>query len=206
MLILHSKLRRARETAEVLLQTASVASSSQSTGNNNGLTLKMYGELSSLGRVDSVSSLDGTDLADVFVSWTLGNIERRKGVGGGESGREVFDRAVLTLDQLRKIAMSSSSSSPPIMLAVTHSTYLRVLLSLVDDSTLIESALWEIQNGSFNVIDVNVVGKRMLRAKGGLELEMPEAYLIRMNEMRHLEGMTIVVVYCSIVPRSFTNH
>ena len=158
--IVHSKLQRARETAEELLRTSSQYTT------NNGSALKIYGELPSLGEVD-FGSLDGTDeksfrkaRRDVFASWSVGNIDRTTG-GGGESGRQILERSVQTLEELRKIATSSSSSSSP-LLAVSHSTYLRMLLSLVNDSPLIESALWQIKNGSINIIDVNVEGKRRL--------------------------------------------
>ena len=88
------------------------------------------------------------------------------------------------------------------MLAVSHSTYLRILLTLVSDTPLAESALWKINNGSINVVDVNIEGEqRLVSAKSGifgglkrsngLQLPMPECHLIRRNEVRHLDGMQL---------------
>jgi len=217
----HSNLRRARETAEVLTSTAAASSSHSSAvgGNKEQSNMKIYGEVPSLGEVD-FGSLEGTDvksfrrtIQNTFASWSLGDIEKRTG-GGGESGREVLQRAASSLEELSKIASSSvnngssSSSSSSSILAVSHSMYLRILLALVNDSSLAESVLWKIQNGSANVVDVNVEGKRRLvtstsglfggeivgRFRGsmnGFELDIPEVHLIRKNEVRHLEGMDV---------------
>ncbi|KAL9181364.1 hypothetical protein ACHAXT_010169 [Thalassiosira profunda] len=204
-LAVHSKLRRAKETAQLLTTTAN----SQST-RGNGPTIKIYGELSSLGEVDFGAFEGQPDKVfqkarrETFASWSIGNIDKRTG-GGGESGREVLERAAVSLDELSKLA--ASLSPPSSILAVSHSTYLRVLLSMVNDSPLAESALWQIQNGSINVIDVNIEGKtrrvtsnsgifggkivgKLRRSDNGLNLEIPECRLIRRNEVRQLEGMT----------------
>ena len=86
----------------------------------------------------------------------MGNIDKRTG-GGGESGKEVLERSIQAIEGLSRMAKTSSASS---ILAVSHSTYLRILLALVGDIPLAETALWKIQNGSLNVVDVNVQGKR----------------------------------------------
>ncbi|KAL7543100.1 hypothetical protein ACHAXR_012419 [Thalassiosira sp. AJA248-18] len=208
-LAVHSNLRRARETAQVVTSTVSSQSSKDS-------TLKIFGEQSSLGEVD-FGSLEGIDvkyfrrsMRNTVANWSIGNIDKRTG-GGGESGRELLERAAQTLDELSMMAMSSTSSSS--ILAVSHSAYLRILLSLVGDTPLVESVLWKIQNGSVNVVDVNVEGKRTLvtsnsgifggeivgklKGSNGLKLEMPEAHLIRRNEARHLDGMEMCTVDCS---------
>jgi len=206
-LAVHSKLRRARETAQVLTSTASSQSTASS---NNESTLKIFGEVPSIGEVD-FGKLEGKDnkyfrraMRTTYASWSMGDIDRRCG-GEGESGREVLERAVLSLEELGKMAMSSSTTSS--ILAVSHSAYLKIVLSLVDDTPLAESVLWKIQNGSVNVVDVNVEGKKRLvssnsglfggellgrlRGSNGLELEMPEVHLIRRNEVRHLRGMDV---------------
>eukprot|EP00581_Thalassiosira_minuscula_P017129 CAMPEP_0183720726 /NCGR_PEP_ID=MMETSP0737-20130205/13257_1 /TAXON_ID=385413 /ORGANISM="Thalassiosira miniscula, Strain CCMP1093" /LENGTH=343 /DNA_ID=CAMNT_0025950641 /DNA_START=143 /DNA_END=1171 /DNA_ORIENTATION=+ len=162
-LAVHSNLRRARETAQVLTSTAS----SQSTN------IKVYGELPSLGEVD-FGNLEGKDvkagkaaMRSTFARWSIGEIDARTG-GEGESGREVLERTVVSLEELAKIATSSSTTSSSI-LAVSHSTYLRVLLSLAGDTPLAESALGKLQNGSVNVVDVSVEGKkRLVTSKSGL--------------------------------------
>ncbi|KAL7533501.1 hypothetical protein ACHAWF_004525, partial [Thalassiosira exigua] len=202
-LAVHSNLLRSRETAEVLVSTAA-----SQLPTRVDPALKVYGEMASLGEVD-FGSLEGIDvkyfrqaMRNTFASWSLGDIDRRTG-GGGESGREVLERAALALDGLSQIAASSSSP----VLAVSHSTYLRILLSLVNDTPLAESVLWKIQNGSVNVVDVHVDGKKRLvtssssffggelvdrlRGSNGLKLEIPEVHLVRRNEVRHLEGMNV---------------
>ncbi len=202
-LAVHSKLRRARETAEVLTYTASTQSMKPT-------AIGRYGELTCLQEVD-FGSLEGKDVEScrremmtTFVNWSMGNIDIRTG-GEGESGREVIQRAVQSLEELSKIASSSNAnSSSSSILAVSHSTYLRVLLSLANDSPLAESALWKIGNGSVNVVDVNVEGKRRmssgifggkviqkLRGNDGLRFDLPESHLIRKNEVRHLAGLDL---------------
>jgi broad specificity phosphatase PhoE len=144
-----------------------------------------------------------TEMMKTFASWSMGNLDSRTG-GEGESGREVLERAARSLEELGKLTVSSAASSSSI-LAVSHSTYLRVLLSMVNDTPLAKSALWTIQNGSVNVVDVNVQGKRRLvtsnsglfgadiisrlRWNNDALLDMPQAHLIRLNEVRHLQGM-----------------
>ena len=206
-LAVHSRLCRARETAEVAIATAS---SQSTTGTPTDESMfKIHGELPSLQEVD-FGSLEGKDvkyfkmeMMKTFASWSTGNIDSRTG-GEGESGREVLERAVRSLEDLGKLAMSFATS-PSSILAVSHSTYLRVMLSLVNDTPLAESALWTIQNGSVNVVDVNVQGERRLvtsssgifggdiigrlRWKNDVLLDMPQAHLIRLNEVRHLQGM-----------------
>lgn len=118
----------------------------------------------------------------------------------------MLKRAVYTLETLGKVASSSSPLQGSIV-AVSHSTYIRVLLSLADNVSLTESfsSSWKIDNGSVSIIDINTVGKRRLVSKSGifdnglkalnsdnndLELTMPECHLIRRNEVRHLVGMS----------------
>ena len=55
--------------------------------------------------------------------------------------------------------MAVSSSKTSSILAVSHSAYLKIIISLVDDNPLAESVLWKIQNTSVNVVDVNVEEK-----------------------------------------------
>ena len=187
-LAVHSNLRRARDTAEIAVTTA----------NNHGSSIKIIGEpILSLGKMD-YGSLDGKERLS---SWSLGNIDKRTG-GGGESGREVLERSVKTIEELSKMAKSSSTSS---ILAISHSTYLRILLSMVGGVSLVETTFWKMENGSVNVVDVNVKGKRQIvtstsgilsgdfigvfRGSNGLQMDMPEVHMIRTNEVRHLEGM-----------------
>lgn len=205
--VVHSKMRRARETAQTLTSTA-MKSWTKSTPD-----LKLLGGMPALGEVD-FGSLEGTDskkakreMMSTFASWSIGDVDKR--LAGGESGRDVLMRAVQALEQLSAAAVSSATG-PPSILAVSHSTYLRVLLSMVNDSPLAQSAFMKINNGSVNVVDVNVTGKKrpvtlnsglfgggrglglLPRGNSGdVNVVMPEAYLIRQNEIRHLNGMEV---------------
>jgi broad specificity phosphatase PhoE len=122
----------------------------------------------------------------------------------------VLKRAVHTLESLGKVALSSSPLHGQSILAVSHSTYIRVLLSLAENVSLVESfsSSWKIDNGSVSIIDINTDGKqRVVSAESGifdtrlkvlgsanndLVLVMPECHLIRRNEVRHLAGMSKV--------------
>jgi broad specificity phosphatase PhoE len=113
----------------------------------------------------------------------------------------VLERCVQAVETLAQTVAASPASQGSI-LAVSHSTYLRILLALVSDAPLAESVLWKINNGSVNVVDVNIEGKQQLvSAKSGIfgglkgsddfQLTMPECQLIRRNEVRHLDGMQV---------------
>jgi hypothetical protein len=76
---------------------------------------------------------------------------------------------------------------------------------MVNDTPLAESVLWKIENGSVSIVDINVQGERRLvtyssrifggdilgrfRRNNGILFDMPQAYLIRLNEVRQLQGM-----------------
>eukprot|EP00956_Cyclotella_meneghiniana_P002305 scaffold2606_cov57-Cyclotella_meneghiniana.AAC.3 len=205
--VVHSTMRRARETAETLTCVANESPKST--------TLKLMGELPTLTEVD-FGSLEGTDsnnakrqMTSTFAAWSIGDID--KILSGGESGRDVLMRAAQALEQLSAAAVTTrtSNNSSSSILAVSHSVYLRVLLSMVNDSSLAQSAFMKINNGSVSVVDVNVKGKsRVVNLNSGLfgggrlgllsgrktelNVVMPEAYLIRQNEIRHLNGMGVV--------------
>jgi broad specificity phosphatase PhoE len=113
----------------------------------------------------------------------------------------VLERAVQSLETLGKVAATFSSQQGS-TLAVSHSTYLQILLSLVAEAPLAESMLRKINNGSVNAVDVNVKGKKRLvsseygifsgvKWSNDLQLTMPECHLIRRNEVRHLAGMQV---------------
>jgi hypothetical protein len=79
----HSKMLRARETAETLLNAASNSWKSTTP------QLKLLGEVPALGEVD-FGSLEGTDakaarrqMMSTFASWSIGDIDKR--LAGGES-------------------------------------------------------------------------------------------------------------------------
>jgi broad specificity phosphatase PhoE len=207
--VTHSKMRRARETAEILTSVASERWTKTTP------QPKLLGQVPSLGEVD-FGSLEGKnaklakmEMMSTFASWSIGDVDKR--LAGGESGRDVLTRAVHALNGLSQTAVTSSESTiAPSVLAVSHSTYLRVLLSLVNDSPLSQAAFWKVNNGSINVVDVNIKGKtRVVNLNSGffgggrglgvlprgssddVDIEMPQCYLIRLNEVRHLNGMEV---------------
>ena len=160
--------------------------------------------LPSLGEVDFGTGFDGANVEMVkagmyatYASWSVGAIDRRMD-GGGESGREVLNRAASALSSLADIAKTNGGT----VLAVSHSTYLRTLLGAVMDVSLAKAATTEQKNGCINVLDINVEGvTAKLGPKSGLfggslspvsdfELVLPETHMIRMNEFRHLECIT----------------
>jgi broad specificity phosphatase PhoE len=83
--------------------------------------------------------------------------------------------------------------------AVTHSAFLRILIGMLLDESLVESASRKIVNGGVTVIDIpKDLKTRPLGSKpkllGGLlsqvpidfELEIPICKVVRVNEARHL--------------------
>ena len=227
----HSKLTRARETAQIATKTLSdIRMSSQRKTNPDvqldpSYLVETYGQegtisvptlaelertgikdvtLPSLGEVDFGTGFDGANVEMVkagmyatYASWSVGAIDRRMD-GGGESGREVLNRAASALSSLADIAKTNGGT----VLAVSHSTYLRTLLGAIMDISLAKAATMEQKNGCINVLDINVEGATAkLGPKSGLfgsslspvsdfDLVLPETHIIRMNEFRHLEGIT----------------
>lgn len=136
-------------------------------------------------------------MAATFGAWAAGAIDKRTG-DGAESGREVLERIAVALETAAAEPRRSNSNS---LVAVTHSTFLRVLLAVVDEQPLVASGLAKVENGSINILDINIEGKRQTITNksriftGGssndLQLDFPETQLIRRNEVRHLGGMSM---------------
>jgi broad specificity phosphatase PhoE len=113
--------------------------------------------------------------------------------------RKVLERAV---DSIGYLAAEASKSDRARCVAVTHSTFLRILLALVSDIPLFETASMSVVNGGISVIDVprDMKTRRLgKRAKffGGVPtedfaLEVPICHVIRINESRHLPTATVV--------------
>ena len=138
-----------------------------------------------------------------FGAWAAGVIDKRTS-DGAESGREVLKRAASALEDLSQIATAAPRrSNSNSLVAVSHSAFLRVLLAVVDEQPLVASGLAKIQNAAINVLDISTDGKRQTitnksrlftgftggTSSNDLQLEFPQTYLIRRNEVRHLEGM-----------------
>ena len=206
----HSKLKRAKETCELAVRSYSLDQQKQTDGSSLLLELEA---LPSLGEVDFGPSVEGKKVEDmkanmkkVFAAWSVGLIDEREapenGQEGGESARDVLLRVQQALELFTQNQNSKDTYSP--LLAVSHSTYIRILLATCLNIPLAEAATLQVRNGSINVIDINVKGQtRKLGPKsilfgGPLSLaksdqkvlfEFPYAHVIRVNEIRHLEGL-----------------
>ena len=110
-------------------------------------------------------------------------------------------RAVEAVDTLTQAAASDECPNRCVA-AFTHSTYLRILLAVFLGDSLVQDANMRTDNGGINVIDVNLSGKtKTLGPKsklvGGLfsqapkdfVFKIPVASVVRVNEIRHLEGL-----------------
>ena len=216
---MHSTLQRARETAAVASLTIGkgemeddenliyvnrlFSSDPHPPINVNEFkdTLELQ-TLSSLGEVD-FGSAEGKSVSEAraemmgtFAQWAIGKIDVGNG-DDGESGRSVLTRASSALNALLDVAALNGGSA----IAVTHSTYLRILLCLVLDVPLVESASFDQRNCCINVLDINVKEMRTVGPKANIfggklsvaprdfSLTVPSGVVVRMNEIRHLEGL-----------------
>ena len=98
------------------------------------------------------------------------------------------------------LAREAKASKSKSVVAVSHSTYIKVMLGLLLDESLIDSASRKINNGSITVIDIPtmtspryrrvVTSKSHMFTGGGgpkdFKLEIPNCKVVRMNETRHL--------------------
>lgn len=129
-----------------------------------------------------------------YAAWAIGNIDYRPS-GGGETGRQVLERAAESLKFLAKEAEASGDT----VAAVTHSTFLRILIGMVLNEPLVESASRKIENCSVTVIDIpksmktvplesnpRLLGGGLSQAPSDFVLDVPYCDIIRINESRHL--------------------
>jgi broad specificity phosphatase PhoE len=196
-----SNLQRAKQTAEI-------ASAEVVEANGRG-TIRVIQQLDSLGEVDFGPVAEGRPVAlakagmqATYAVWATGNIDFRPEGGQGESGREVLQRASLSIAALAKAASESREGT---CVAVTHSTFLRILLAMALDVPLLEAATYNVVNGGISVIDVprNLTTRRLgktSRLFSGLvpkevlvDLEIPVCRVVRINETRHLPTTPVVV-------------
>lgn len=196
--VAHSLLSRARETAQ---GAASVINDSfRNTGREVELST-----LSSLGEVDFGPFAEGKPTVEVkslmtkvYGAWAVGEIDTKPELGG-ESGREVLVRAADSLTALVDQAAKAKSGS---LVAISHSTYLRMLLGLCMDISLLEAATLETKNGCINVIDVDmqkpmtkigrnspVFGGKNSMAPMDTRIVIPSVKVVRINETRHLADL-----------------
>jgi broad specificity phosphatase PhoE len=92
---------------------------------------------------------------------------------------------------ITSIVAGASVSSTLSCAAVTHGSYMRMLLAFVGNTSLIPVATMELQNCCINVVDVS--RERFhpvpVSASEGDRLALPEFRTVRVNEKRHLVGL-----------------
>jgi broad specificity phosphatase PhoE len=197
----HSQLQRAQQTAKAALQEVQESLTSAGLTTNPAFTIQ---PIRFLGEVDFGPIAEGKkvaevrpDMARIYGAWSLGRIDERLSPGA-ESGREVTNRITETFEALQLAAMESPSKS---VIAVSHGTFLRMLLATALDVSLLEASNFDMKNCAINVLDVSMTSKRTLKAGcrllGGpisqveksFSVTFPEVTVVRKNEIRHLEGL-----------------
>mmetsp|Transcript_34664 Transcript_34664/g.84074 ORF Transcript_34664/g.84074 Transcript_34664/m.84074 type:complete len:359 (-) Transcript_34664:270-1346(-) len=130
-----------------------------------------------------------------YAAWAVGNVDYRPS-GGGESGREVLYRAVESVEYLVKKAENSPNRC---IGAVSHSTFIRILVGVLLDEPLVKAATRKIENCSITVLDFpkgfktqelgpkdKLLGGLLSRAPSDFMLDVPICTVVRTNENRHL--------------------
>ena len=108
---------------------------------------------------------------------------------------QVLVRAAESLNDLTREAKASNGC----VAAVTHSAFLRILLAMVLDESLVEAASRQVVNGGITVIDVpkdtrtrplkskpRLLGGPISQVPRDFKLDIPVCKVVRINEKRHL--------------------
>ncbi len=96
------------------------------------------------------------------------------------------------------IAVASRSQKESCV-AVTHSTFLRILLAMMLDRPLFEASSMSVVNGGVSIIDVprelrtRHIGKTSNSWNQDIGLEVPICRVIRINETRHLPTVPVLI-------------
>ena len=193
-LVMHSQLARSQQSAQVVSRAII------------GKKVPLV-SLSSLRSIDYGPTAGGREasevrvgMARVYGAWTNGNIDTRP-EGGGESCREVLTRAAAALRTLVWTAKVDGGS----VVAISHSTFLRMLLATVLEMPLEEAATLVQENGNVNVLDfspseplqtIDCTSNMFYEttAPTDFKLKVPKGRVIRINENRHLNDI------CRFIP------
>ena len=207
-LIFSSTLQRAKTTASLVSKELSSNSTTESSRN-------LPRQLSDLGEIDFGPVADGQPISKVqqkmyqaYTRWSIGQIDYRPD-GGGESGREVLQRASHAILQLVDEVVSSPDDVSSVI-AVSHSGFLRVVLGILLDESLLKAAARKVWNGSVTIIDVPrgftssaaklILGQRS-KLLGGTFSQTPKDFQLivprkctvrRVSEFRHLPPSTLI--------------
>jgi broad specificity phosphatase PhoE len=189
-LCLHSPLLRAKETAMIAASTFS----------RPRPRLNMSPSLTEVDFGETVEgkpvSLERVKMVSTYAAWAVGDLEAQM-AGEGETGRHVFDRTQEAL-----AALVEQGSKHVSIAAVTHSSFLRILLATFSNSGLLQTSAIELKNAAVTVIDIQRTGQAIITSKspvlGGSALSkapldyslvVPQGKIIRINEKRHLNGL-----------------
>jgi broad specificity phosphatase PhoE len=211
--IFHSKLQRSKETASIVGGMLNGSDDSFPTNPRYEHAAAQLMLLDSLGEVDFGLHCEGRkettmriDSYRRYANWAFGNIDATNICNGkdsassidqGETGRLVLQRAATALTSLLQQAQDQNSGS---IIAISHSAFLRTLLSLSMDTPLLEASILQQANGCINVLDLDPSKKPKIFEKrsnlfiGGsgpadFFLEIPHVKVVRINEKRHLSGL-----------------
>jgi len=199
----HSNLQRSKETASIASEAL-----------NRSEQAVQLSLLESLAEVDFGPSCDGktqtysvrSSIYRNYANWAMGHVDatnmcsdenRESSLDPGETGRVVLQRAATALTSLMRQAQEQNSGS---IVAVSHSVFIRTLLSLAMDMPLLEVASIPQANCCINVLDLDPsksptrLSKKSHLFIGGsgppdFNLEIPHVDVIRINEKRHLTGL-----------------
>ena len=185
--IYHSPLLRAKQTAQVAASKLTTPPQVQ--------------VLEALAEMDFGPLADGfkeprPNSVQIYSQWSAGYIDERP--PGGESCREVLERCSSALSTLATTAPNNGH-----VVAVAHSAYLRMMLALVQDDLPLAKVVAQSQaNANVNVLDIDVKATMTRNAKSSLfggpflsqapkdfSLIIPKTNVVRINEIRHLEGV-----------------
>ena len=195
-IIAHSTLLRAKESAEEIAKVVNY--------DMHEISKVRTLTLSSIGEVDFGPFAEGKPIAEakaqmskVYSAWSFGRIDETPELGG-ESGRIVVSRICDSLYQLTSLAKENGGC----IAAVSHSTFLRMLLAVTLDISLLEASSLTQVNGCINVLDVdisepskvvgpqsNMFGGKLSFAPKDTAFTFPSVEVVRVNETRHLVGI-----------------
>lgn len=186
-IVVHSGSRRSSETARLVLK--------EIMGDRAELS-----KLPTLSRVNFCLATKGqhsqfvrNELQEALRIWDAGQLDVPAGGGGcGETGRDALRRASDALGALARLAHEDGNGS---ILAVSHSTFLGVVLSAAMGAPLVEAASLSQENGCINILDVSKNGYERTTwvspfGGGGFgSIAFPRVEVVRVNEVRHLQAL-----------------
>mmetsp|Transcript_63558 Transcript_63558/g.74437 ORF Transcript_63558/g.74437 Transcript_63558/m.74437 type:complete len:346 (+) Transcript_63558:162-1199(+) len=202
----HSPLKRAKQTALIGAAQYHFVADYYDYKTKKG-TIQL---LSDLKEIDFGTSVDGKSVESskllrdsAYTAWASGDIDTKMSADG-ESMREILQRASSSLYQLQRAASKNPGRS---VVAVSHSSFLKVLLAVCQENNLLElRKTVQLENCCINVLDLplvrfgstpskriisssSVLGGPLSRAPSNYSLKIPQSIVVRINEKQHLFGL-----------------